>query len=175
MVKTELIESEVAILRLAVKEGLEEITKLESRLYPRPTETFHLRTCFYAVKAVLDAPKKEEPIPHIHPFGISDCVFCRPTLPENWKSTVHDHSSSISCVVPFCGFNSKTERLEQSIGENVKKYLDEKYPNRGKDEFPDDFSDYPNPSKLKEFYDNLIFVGFGRKGAMELVKIVAGK
>lgn len=43
-------DTDLVIIRMAIQEGLEELTKLESRLYPRALEVDKLRGCFYALR-----------------------------------------------------------------------------------------------------------------------------
>lgn len=43
-------DQDLIITRMAIQEGLEELTKLEGRLYPHAIEVDKLRGCFYALR-----------------------------------------------------------------------------------------------------------------------------
>lgn len=160
---TELSESNVTMLRLAVKEGLEEITKLESRLYPRNPEAFHLRTCFYAVKAVLDEPKKEEPqtayqrLRAKHPAerSMQDYVDAAKERPDYRKEGLKDKIEFPWGVVEPWG-----------VGRFL--FMDES----PKEDDPELLL---TVGQMKELFDNLVFAEFTKEEALYVVAQVARK
>ena len=58
---TVLKDTDLVVIRMAIQEGLEELTKLEGRLYPRELEIDNLRGCFYALRQKF--PRQEVRLP----------------------------------------------------------------------------------------------------------------
>lgn len=75
--KMNLTENDLTLIRIAIKQGLDELTALESRLYPRALEVDGIRGAFYALQQKF--PRETVRLPlrlYMHPTACKSVSEC---------------------------------------------------------------------------------------------------